>query len=344
MKRTFRVLLGCWLLAFPVQSYAWGFEGHRIVAAIALSYLQPSVRSNVEALLAADPDTLTPSDLMSRATWADAWRGSGHRETSEWHFADIELDGPDLAAACNGFPTPFPLASQGPAKDCVIDRIGAFAAELRNPQTPQAERILALKYLLHFVGDIHQPLHSSDNHDRGGNCVLVSLGGPRTVNLHSYWDTTVVEALGRNPADVARQLRARVTPAQEAAWQSGDPKSWAMESYEVSRVSVYRLGSKPGCDRDAAAVTLPTAYAENAQAVAAQQLQRAGVRLAAILNHALATMPKIQPTTSSSNVKAIPAPIPDGRSPRSIECSLQADAHGFHGRERQSFRRRCMRS
>ncbi len=270
----------------PRPAAAWGYEGHKVVAAIARAYLTPAVRAKVDALLAADTDTLEPHDMLSAATWADSWRNS-HRETSQWHFVDIELDKPDLASACFGFPPTAHPASSGPAEDCVVDRLAAFTAELADPATSQAERILALKFVLHFVGDLHQPLHASDNHDHGGNCVVLALGGPRTSNLHSFWDTRLVEDMGSDPEAVAASLRAKITPTHKIAWEGGDPKSWAPESFAVAKQSVYTIASKPGCD-DKAPVNLPAGYEAAAKNVAALQLERAGVRLAWVLNHALA--------------------------------------------------------
>ncbi len=247
--------------------------------------------SRVDALLAANTETLTAPDMASRATWADAYRGAGHRETASWHSTDIELDHPDLNAACFGFPPANGPASQGPAQDCAIDKVEEFEKELSNPTTPQPERILALVYLLHFVGDLHQPLHSADNHDRGGNCVRLALGGPRTTNLHSYWDTTIVQALGSDPQAVADQLRAEITPAEKAEWKKGDPRSWAQEAYSVAQSVVYAVGSQPGCSNDQAPLPLPAGYAEKSKAAAKVQLERAGVRLAAELNQAVGSAP-----------------------------------------------------
>jgi hypothetical protein len=333
-------------IAMPAKSLAWGYEGHKVIAAIARSYLSPTARANADALLAADPDTLTAPDFISRATWADAWRASGHRETAQWHYVDIELDNPDPAVACFGAPAPFAPASAGPAQDCVVDRVNAFSAELRDPHTPQSERILALKYLLHLVGDMHQPLHAADNHDRGGNCVLVSLGGSRTQNLHSYWDTAVVEALGRDPVALANELRAHITPAKKSAWERGSARDWAIESFGVAKSVAYRSGTTAGCGSYGGPITLPPGYEEAAKAAAAQQLERAGVRLAMILNRDLANMPKGggSATSPGGGLPANVVALPRGRSAKSIDCSHQADAMGLHGRERQAFRRACIRS
>ena len=276
------------LVALPLQARAWGYKGHQIIADIARPDLTPAARARVDAILATDSDPLTAHDMASEATWADAYRGAGHRETASWHFVDLELDGGDLRSGCFSFPaSPDGSASTGPANDCLVDKLEEFAAELKAPNTSPAERLLALKFVLHFVGDIHQPLHASDNHDRGGNCVSVSLGGSRTTNLHAYWDTGVLAALGDDPAAVAARLRAQITPAQRATWAAGLPRSWADESYQVAKSMTYTIGSPPGCDSDRAPIALPTGYPEKALAAAEVQLERAGVRLATILNASL---------------------------------------------------------
>ena len=274
------------ICALPGSALAWGREGHAVVAQIARGYLTPKAAAAVDALLATDTDTLTPPDLGARASWADAWR-KDHRQTTEWHFVDIELEHPDLAGACFGFPASATPASTGPEKDCVVGRLEAFEKELADPKTDAAERLLAFKFVLHFVGDLHQPLHAADNEDRGGNCVPLALGGPRTVNLHSYWDTVVVEAIEPDADKLAATLAAQITAADRKAWEKGDARTWAMESFAVAKSSVYTIGSKPGCASDAAPVALPSGYDQAAQAAVALQLKKAGVRLALALNRAL---------------------------------------------------------
>lgn len=286
--RAFRsagAVVGCLLLAAPTGALAWGRTGHAVVAEIARGYLTPKAAAAVDALLASDADTLTPTDFSARASWADAYRRD-HKETTEWHFVDTELDHPDLSAACYGFPAAAALASQGPSKDCVVNKINQFSAELGDPATSPGERLLAFKFLIHFVGDLHQPLHAADHEDRGGNCVPLALGGPRTVNLHSYWDTVAVEAIDTDPARLAATLEARITPAQKSEWERGDTTAWAMEAFDVARAKVYTLGSKPGCANDAIPLSLPEGYEAQAKEVVALQMERAGVRLALLLNKA----------------------------------------------------------
>ena len=269
------------------QALAWGDLGHEVTALIAYRHLSPTARAALDALLASDTDTLTAGDFASRATWADKYRNA-HRETAAWHFVDIEIDRPDLKDACFGFPTlqGGQSASQGPAQDCVVNKIDEFAAELKNPSTPAAERLLALKFLIHFMGDLHQPLHAADHHDRGGNCIGLSPPQGAQNNLHAYWDVNVVKALGQSAAQIAEQLDARLSAADITAWTRGTPQSWAMDTFEVGRHDAYALPSMPTC-QSGGSVALPPAYMAQAEKDAATQLLKAAVRLVAVLNDAL---------------------------------------------------------
>ena len=266
---------------------AWGDLGHEVTALIAYRHLSPTARAALDALLASDPDTLTAGDFASRSTWADKYRNA-HRETAAWHFVDIEIDQPDLNDACFGFPglLPSQWASQGPAQDCLVNKIDEFAAELKSPSTPAAERLLALKFLIHFMGDLHQPLHAADHHDRGGNCVVLSPPQGAQTNLHAYWDVSVVDALGQSATQIAGQLDARLRAADIKDWSRGTPRSWAMETFEVGRRDAYALPSTPTC-QSGGSVALSPAYLGQAEKDAVTQLQKAAVRLAAVLNDAL---------------------------------------------------------
>jgi hypothetical protein len=157
---------------------AWGNEGHETIALIAEHYLTPTATTRVDALLAADTvNTITEHNIASEATWPDKYREhGGAAKTSLWHYANIEVSTGDVAAACFEFPKVSGrlLASDGPAKDCVVDKIDELEAEFVNAATPAAEKVLALKYLVHFVGDVHQPLHSADKNDRGGKDKLIA--------------------------------------------------------------------------------------------------------------------------------------------------------------------------
>jgi len=223
---------GLAVAAMPVKTYAWGDEGHMIVALIADDRLAPSTKQRVGALLQLDEDTLTDKDIASRSTWADRYRDSDkmttrvrYNATQHWHFVDIEIDAPDVDAPCFGHPQ-IPLgklASEGPAEACVTDKIDQFWKELKDRSLPQSERIIALKYLLHLVGDVHQPLHSADNHDHGGNCEQVVTAAGVRKSLHSFWDFDVVTAIGIDRSQVALALASEITPAEASSWSSIAP-------------------------------------------------------------------------------------------------------------------------
>lgn len=278
----------------PAPARAWGEEGHRIIALVAYRHLTPAVRGKVNQLLAGDADTLTAPDIASRATWADKFRDSDRRTsrqryrlTREWHFVDLELDEPDLTAACFGHPAAMVPASEGPAKSCVVDRIAAFATELHDLPPASPERAVAFKFVLHLVGDVHQPLHAADHNDAGGNGVLV-LSGRHAVGrpLHAYWDTVVVKRLGKDPEQVATVLEQRFG-SRCSGWMQGTPADWAMESFAVARDVAYQLGELAMDERDQPAYRLSSSYQRRAGAAAAEQLEKAGCRLAMVLNQAL---------------------------------------------------------
>lgn len=271
----------------PTPAAAWGDLGHNVTALVAYRHLLRPVRARLDALLASDTDPLTAPDFAARATWADKYRNA-HRETAAWHFVDIEIDQPDLTIACFGFP---PLAqdqpaSQGPAQDCVVNKIEEFTAELTNPATTQPERLLALKFLIHFIGDLHQPLHAADHRDKGGNCVGLAAPIGQTTNLHAYWDVAVVAALGSSAAQIADKLDGSLDAGQIKSWSQGSARTWALDTFEVGRRDTYALPAKPTC-QNGGSVSLSSEYQAQAQKDAATQLLKAAVRLATLLNMAL---------------------------------------------------------
>jgi S1/P1 Nuclease len=277
--------------------FAWGDEGHEIVGLIALHYLDPGVATKVETLLAADTSGLTSNkNIDMEATWADHYRehsSANYDQTHFWHFVDLEIAGPpDIMKACNNEPSlngapAFP----GIPNDCVVDKINEFASELKDPATGPAERLVALQFLLHFVGDLHQPLHSSDDNDAGGNNKKVTAvpalpqgAGSSSGKLHGFWDTQFVALQGKTAATIASKLIRRITVAKRTQWSKGVANDWAIETYAISKVNAY--GPLPAAGADGT-YTLPASYVTNAKGVVADQLSKAGVRLAFVLNDAL---------------------------------------------------------
>lgn len=284
-----------WVLGLLVsaRAFAWGDTGHQVIGLVADHYLKPSVRSQVHALLAADSTHLTPSTgIADEATWADKFRDSDRNTTKvryelteHWHFADLEHDGSvDLDVACIGHPPPPPKASEGPSQSCVVDRVNAFAAEVANPATDADERRVALQFLLHFMGDLHQPLHASDDHDHGGNEKIVKADGVASGSLHHYWDTEFVKKLGGNASVIAKNLIKTTTPGQIKSWQKGSPETWTVQCFNLSTLRVYGGLGSAGANGH---YTLTADYVNKANAAVARQLARAGVRLAHVLNQSL---------------------------------------------------------
>jgi hypothetical protein len=283
------------LCAFIPKAYAWNEEGHRIVALVAAHYLEPAVKQKVEALLATDTDSLTKHDVAGSATWMDASLAADRTKDqaaatriASWQNVTIELDHPDLDAACNRHP-PLPAgtpASSGPAA-CAVDKVNQFAAELAAKSTPREERLLALKYLLSLVGDLHQPTYASDNHNDGGESTRVGGGGSEPGSLRHYWDAEFMDYLGDDPAAVADDLADGIRQSKTFAKMSaGTPADWAMESFGLACDHAY--GKLPAKKPDGS-YDLPPDYVTDAIETVRLQLARAGVRLAALLNKALSS-------------------------------------------------------
>lgn len=151
----------------PASALAWGPAGHRIIAQIAQDNLSPAARSQVSRILKG-------ASMSSVATWADIVRNTGRPETAGWHFVDIPLkaDSYDAERDC-------------PKDDCIVAKIDDFRAALANSSST-TQRAEALKFLIHFVGDIFDPMHCVDNHDRGGNSVRVTFFGKITTLRRDY--------------------------------------------------------------------------------------------------------------------------------------------------------------
>jgi hypothetical protein len=257
-----RVALLLSLLLAPAPAFAWGAEGHEIIAAIALRELTPTARARAASLLGGD------TMLIHDANWADEIREQ-RPETGRWHYVDIPLGAPgyDPSRDCRG-------------NDCVVAQIENDRRVLGDARASRQMRAEALRFLVHFVGDIHQPLHAVDNDDKGGNAVRVYMPGDRT-NLHRVWDAEVVQALGYDGDALAGGIDHAITPVQRKSWQAGTPSDWANESYRIARDEIYPVA------RGRRTMRLPASYPRAESAVVRRQLARAGVRLAWILNNTL---------------------------------------------------------
>jgi len=293
------VVAGLLFLVYPGQAGAWGDLGHRIVGAVAQQELMrnyPAAWRKIEALLATDTDSLTPPDFPSRAMWADKYAQSdrdGDRKrydaTWRWHFANVNVDAPDFTTPCDPALSAGEPASRGPADACVLDKIDQFTRELSSQASPPAERLLALKFLMHFVGDVHQPLHVAEHdNDKGGNLVPVLPAGKHaSESLHLYWDVDLVDRLGSDAEAIAHGLLDRFK-GKTAEWAGGTLTDWARESNALARSTAYAIPRTTVADEDGKQATpLDDHYAETSSVVAAEQLTKAGLRLARLLGQAL---------------------------------------------------------
>ena len=259
--------LGVWLLSCA-PALSWGSLGHHIIARIAAGELTPTASAAVADLLGGE----TLPSMVTASTYADEIRPT-RRETAPWHYVNIEIDS-------NGYNA----ARDCPDDACVVAQIEHEEKVIGDTSISKPIRAEALRFLIHFIGDLHQPLHCADNHDRGGNMVKLILGGQQT-NLHAVWDTAVVEALGNSEEMIATTLASQILPSGRAMWSQGTEISWANETWMVASRIVYR--SFPGSAATDAPIVLPSTYATTQRAVVEMQLERAGVRLAAVLNRRL---------------------------------------------------------
>lgn len=272
-----RILTACaatFVLAFTSMppASAWGAIGHRVLARIAWAQMTPTARDRASALL----DGGGMDAFVSVATWADDVRND-RPETYNWHFVNIPVGEGKYDAARHCVPS-----DRG---DCVIGAIARLRETLADQSKPAAARAEALKFLIHFVGDMHQPLHTIDNKDRGGNDVRVeALRGAdgRATNLHAAWDTGMINL--STETEVARAERLLIDLASNPVKTDLDVVKWAEGNHDIATKVVYRyLGFSPA-GPPAEPVALDESYRKSALTTIDRQLQIGGVRLAALLN------------------------------------------------------------
>jgi hypothetical protein len=255
MRRTTTIAISAILI--PSVCFAWGRDGHRITGFIAAKYLTPQAAAAVK-------DLLGNESLADASTWPDEIRRE-RKHTAPWHYANP-------APGSDGFN----LERDCPEEGCVVGAIIKFAHVLRDKKASRQERIEALKFLVHFVGDVHQPLHLGRARDRGGNDIKVTFFEDNT-NLHSVWDSGLIRrAKGKRTwQKYATDLRSRIAGKYPAAWARLDPSEWATESYKLAVSHAYVI-PKDG--------QLGQAYFYQCGSVVEDRLTAAGVRLAALLN------------------------------------------------------------
>jgi len=287
MMRAVIAMLAALLALAPQPVLAWGEYAHRQTARVAEANVSPEVRAKVRALLARERDLGTPrcplKTLGDAAVWADCVRAEGWRwgYTAAWHYR--------TAPICEAFNARGNCAGG----NCVTAQIARAHRILADERLPAAVRLEALAFMVHFAGDVHMPLHSGDNEDRGGNDREADYGIKPGLNLHSIWDGPLAERAISDPADPVVR---RYSAAERAELAGGQPDDWGRESWEIARSFVYPTAF----DSDnVCAGPLPEKSALSQEdiargvPIARRRVVQAGLRIAALLDSAFAPGPLV---------------------------------------------------
>ncbi|NJM50889.1 MAG: S1/P1 nuclease [Sphingomonadales bacterium] len=280
MKYILPFLLGLLTLT-PLPALAWGEYGHQTIADIAQANVSAKTRAEMQHLFAAQRLLGTPdcalANIHDASIWADCIRRDRLRwgYTAPWHYQNVNI--------CKAF-------DLSPCRDgnCVSAQIDRNFALLKDKSLPDHVRLEALAFLVHFTGDLHQPLHAGDRADRGGNDVKANYGIIPGANLHWIWDSHLAE----RPISAAPALVRRYSQEERERLSGGTSEDWSREGWQLSRDIAYaRALDKDPCEDDqsppAQPVTIDEADVEASRDTLRLQVQRAGLRLARLLDEAL---------------------------------------------------------
>jgi hypothetical protein len=250
-------LMLAFLASVRVDARAWGKAEHRVVATLATNLITPEAHTQIV-------DPLGPGVILAHiATWADEVRPS-RPSTRPWHYVNIPLSATEYDAR------------RDCGRGCVVSAIERSLQVLQNPAEDRAVREDALRWVVHFVADLHQPLHVVGD-GRGGNDVLVQFMGRQTT-LHRVWDGAVIDHAYPNAVALYKPVHAVLQTGTWHTWADGRAEEWAMETHRVAQETVYLFPDSRVID---------DRYVEKALPVIHEQLARAAVRLAGVLNQAL---------------------------------------------------------
>ena len=253
------------VLGLASPSVGWGPQGHRVITRIALERLTPKAKAAIR-------DLLNPGDtLVDVCTWADHEAYEVVPDSGPWHFVNVPIDAPR-----------YNVRYCGRTGRCVVERIAHFRSVLRDPKASREDRQVALLFLVHFVEDVHQPLHVGDHDDRGGNLTQVRFFGDEGTNLHRVWDSGLIRRIGGNDREWVNRVEPFITRDHVQSWSRGSVEDWADETLKAARLAYYY---PEGAKRPiSTGTTLGRDYVEFAEPILKEQMARAGVRLANELN------------------------------------------------------------
>src|SRR5262245_51210898 len=268
-----------------VRLHAWGGQGHRLVASLAAGRLTPTARSNVRWLLG-------PETLADVSSWADRY-WEGNYQTYFWHFLNIPVDATSYERDryCPRQPRLPENSFADRWRDCAVDRILYSAERLGDRSLDRADRAIALKFLVHLVGDLHQPFHALGV-ESGGNGIAVSVFGsdncsqnparPSACNLHGVWDSGLIAHRNLDDQHYLAVLDDEIRRQRLDRQSKGTPADWAMESQKLAKAAL--LPQHGAVDE---------AYYRSGLPVVEERLALAGLRLAAIINERLTAPPPV---------------------------------------------------
>ena len=274
MKKAF-VSIG--LVVCVLLLTSWGFKGHRAIATIAQKHLNSNTAYAVSAYLKGQ-------SMADVSTWADENRS---KTTAPWHFLNLPL----------GLSHEQFVQTVAQSDNNVYTAILKAEASLQDKTLGPDEKNKALKYLIHLVGDAHQPMHISRKEDKGGNTIQVRFDNQGT-NLHSLWDSKLIDHEGLSQDDIAKNYDV-ATPAEIKQWQSDSPMEWIWESYQIS--SRLYVEVKPGQNID-------ETYYQKYIPVIRQRIDQAGIRLADELNRIFQNE-KVKVTSVAMTAQIAPVPM-----------------------------------
>ncbi len=297
MKKLISVFAVIIALALPIAMVAWGPEGHEVVAALTESMLSDAAKTGVQSVIG-------NSTLYSVSNWADQVRPQ-RDETYNWHFVDIPKSAAGFSHDRDCFlPTNTHAGAATDHHNCVVDRITMFKQILADTTQSPTDRQEALKFIVHFVGDVHQPFHAIGD-ERGGNDVQITEFGStrcsgRPCNLHSAWDSGMITHTGMDRDAYVQHLQQLISTSHLTA--TGNPEDWANESHADGQVAWI--------DDNA---VIDEAYYNTQVQVIDKQLALAGLRLTALLedvfgSHTPPPSGSGQTAFASRNVNLRPAP------------------------------------
>jgi hypothetical protein len=244
----------------PAPAIAWGKTGHRVVAAIADAQLSGLARAHVKEILG------QAEGLEEAANWPDEMRSDPapfwQKTSTPWHYVTL-----------NGV-----IYDHAPPQGDALEALNKYSATLRDPNARLVDKQTALRFVVHIVGDLHQPLHVGKCCDKGGNDIKVKWFG-RDLNLHSVWDSALIDEQQLSFTEMTAKLQRHTSDADVIAWWDINPRNWMNESAQI-RDTIY---PRPSGDPKKVP-ELSYSYVYQNTPIMEQRLKQAGVRLAAYLN------------------------------------------------------------